>query len=177
MRLQNRAVTGVPVGRQRDWIPVTTLAVPTVWMATAEGLICIDLVAVELAVNGLRKGWTLSSDEAAYAADLLLQRGVDYSTIARRLGVSGTTMRKWFPTDTTPLCEALSQIRTRSEAAVAGGETKSNSRRARCGTYSGAQRHRRQGEPLDDLCRKAKRAADQHYKANKTYIGCPEFDE
>ncbi|MFD5266718.1 hypothetical protein [Streptomyces sp. NPDC058335] len=162
----------MPVGRQRDWIPVTTLAVPTVWMATASGIVSLDLVAVELAVNGRRKGWTLTPYEAAYAADLLLQRGVDYSVIALRVGASGTTLRKWFPTDDTPLSDALTRIRTRSEAAEAGAAT--NPRRAKCGTYRGNQRHRKRGEPQCEPCLEARRAAERHYRQHGTYVGAPE---
>lgn len=92
-----REYTGVPVGRQRDWITVTDLAVPTIWMATPDGLVLLDLIAVELAANGRRKGWTLTRDEARYTALLLFDRGVHYSTVAHRIGVSGTTIKAWFP--------------------------------------------------------------------------------
>ena len=63
-------VPGVHAGRSREWISVTTVAVPTVWLATADGLVLLDLLAIELAVNGLRTdGWRLTGPEAAYAAD------------------------------------------------------------------------------------------------------------
>jgi hypothetical protein len=142
-------------------------------MATADGLVCLDLVAVELAANDLRQGWTLTSHEAAYAADFMFQRGVQYSVIAHRIGVSGDTLRKWFPTDDTPLNEALTRIRARSEAQkLAAGGTKRP--RARCGTYQGAQRHQRRQEPMCEPCREAKRAADRHYRQHGTYVGAPE---
>lgn len=172
MRTYDAPVTGVALGRQREWIAVTKLSVPTVWMATAEGLICIDLVAVEFAINGHRKGWTLTSDEAAYAADLLFQRGVQYSVIAAHVGVSGATLRKWFPTDDTPLCEALSRIRTRSEAAQSASVVKLGP--IRCGTLPGYRRHQRRKEPSCELCLKGRRAAERHFKAHGTYVGAPE---
>ncbi|MEU6222283.1 hypothetical protein [Streptomyces sp. NPDC047042] len=100
--IPHRPVKGVPVGRRRDWIPVTTFAVPTVWMATADGLVLIDLVAVELAANGLRKGRRLTTDEAQYTASLLFARGIPYSLIAKRIGVSGATMQRWFPEQAVP---------------------------------------------------------------------------
>ncbi|MFF5984376.1 hypothetical protein ACFY78_36595 [Streptomyces olindensis] len=174
MKHPNTAVRGVPAGRQRDWIPVTTLAVPTVWLSTTDGIVCLDLVAIELAVNNLRRDWTLTAYEAAFAADFMFQRGVQYSVIANRIGVSGETLRRWFPTDDTPLNEALTRVRTRHEAqrltAVSG-----NRRRARCGTYGGAQRHKKRKEPLCGPCREAKRAADRHYREHGTYIGAPEL--
>ncbi|MGW4728899.1 hypothetical protein ACWEQC_06910 [Streptomyces shenzhenensis] len=173
MKHPGTAVRGVPVGRQRDWMPVTTRAVPTVWLATVDGLVCLDLVAIELAVNGHRQGWTLTSHEAAYAADLMFQRGVQHSVIAKRVGVSGTTIRRWFPTDDTPLNEAVARIRPRpsaEELAAARGERPV----PRCGTYAGAQRHRRRREPLCEPCREAKRVADAYYREHGTYVGAPE---
>ncbi|MBK3563189.1 MULTISPECIES: hypothetical protein [unclassified Streptomyces] len=162
----------MPVGRNRDWIPVTTLAVPTVWLATADGLVCLDLVAVELAANGLRDGWTLTSHEAAFTADLLLQRGMPPGVINRLIGVSGATFRKWFPTDDTPLHEALTRIRSRAEVGKLAAE-RAHQNRAQCGTYNGALRHRKRGEPLCSPCREAKKVADRHYRAHGTYIGAP----
>ncbi|MFE9906456.1 hypothetical protein [Streptomyces achromogenes] len=163
-------VTGVVPGRQRGWIPVTTPAVPTVWVSTAEGIISIDVVAVELAINGLRDGWTLTSDEAAYAADLLFRRGVLYSVIAHRVRVSGETLRKWFPTDDTPLRDALARIRTRAPAARASSAVEP----IRCGTLPGYRRHQRRKEPQCEACRRARRAADRHFRAHGTYVGAPE---
>ncbi len=174
MKHPGTAVRGVPVGRHRGWIPVTTLSVPTVWMATAEGIVCLDLVAIELAVNNLRRAWTLTSHEAAYAADFMFQRGVQYSVIANRIGVSGDTLRRWFPTDDTPLNEALTRIRTRREAQQSAA-ARSSRPRARCGTYQGAQRHQRHKEPMCEPCREAKRAADRHYRQHGTYVGAPEI--
>lgn len=163
---------GVPVGRQRDWIPVTTLAVPTVWLATADGLICLDLVAVELAVNGRRQ--SLTPYESAFAADFMFQRGVTRTTIAKRLWLSGSMLGKWFPTDDTPLHEALTRVQTRAEALKAAYEATGSRSRARCGTYVGAQKHQQAKEPVCEPCREAKRAADRHYREHGTYIGAPE---
>lgn len=175
MRLQNRPVTGVPAGRQRDWIPVTTLAVPTVWMATADGLVLLDLLAIELAVNGCRTDdWSLSGPETAYATDFLLQRGMDRSKIARLVGSDIRTLRSWFPEDDTPLGEALTRVRTKAEWNLEYRH-RSSWTPAPCGTYRAAQRHGRRKEPLDEACRKAKRAADRHYKQHGTYVGSPEF--
>ncbi|MBL1108025.1 hypothetical protein JK361_26130 [Streptomyces sp. 5-8] len=171
MTTHDAPVTGAVPGRHRDWIPVTTLSVPTVFMGTSDGVICLDLVAVELAINGVRKGWTLSSDEAAYAADLLFKRGVDYSVIAERVGVSGQTLRKWFPTDETPLCDALSRVRTRSQAAQLNSAVRLGP--VRCGTLPGYRRHQRRKEPQCDACRKARTAADRHYRLHGTYVGAP----
>jgi hypothetical protein len=171
------AEQGVPVGRHRDWIPVTTLSVPTVWLATADGIVSLDLVAVELAINGRRQGWTLTSHEAAYAADLLFRRGVQYSVITRLVGVSGATLRKWFPTDDTPLHEAVARIRPRTPiekvhaASMAAVEARAV---PRCGTYPAAKRHQRRKEPLDAACLEARRLADRHYREHGTYVGTPD---
>lgn len=170
--ITHRRHTGVPAGRQREWIPVTTLSVPTVWMATADGLVCLDLVAVELAANGLRQGWTLTSHEAAFAADLMFQRGLQHGLIATRTGVSGDTIRRWFPTEETPLADALTRIRTRTPAPE---ETRKAQSVPRCGTYGAAQRHVRRREPLDEPCRWAKAAADRHYRKHGTYVGAPNY--
>lgn len=164
------AWAGVPVGRHREWIPITTLAVPSVWLATESGPVFLDLIAIERAVNGLRDGWTLTSHEAAYAADLMFQRGFLYSVIALRLGRSGETVRMWFPTDSTPLCEALTRIRNHSEASILGATKRP---RAQCGTYQGSQRHRKRKEPQCEPCREARRAADRHYREHGTYAGAP----
>ncbi|GHA28922.1 hypothetical protein GCM10010372_31010 [Streptomyces tauricus] len=183
MKLQNRpSHRGVPVGRERDWIPVTTLSVPTVWMATPDGLVCcLDLVAVELAVNGRRNGWKLTAPEAAYAADLLRQRcqGIEHHTIAKLLGVDYRALDRWFPSADTPLHDALSRARDQglTEAARKAALKAPPKPLARCGTYQAARRHKRNREPVDELCRKARRAADRHYKQHKTYIGAPEFFE
>ncbi|MFJ8054910.1 hypothetical protein [Streptomyces sp. NPDC096142] len=163
-----RGVLGISVGRRRDWIQVTTLAVPTVWLAAADGIVCIDLVAVEKAVNGLRDGWRLTGPETAFAADLLLQRGTERSVISRLLGIDYRTLRVWFPTDETPLCEALPRVRFQAELS----ERKDDAS-ALCGTYTGAQVHRRHRELLCPPCHEAKKAADRHYRKHGTYVGAP----
>ncbi|MGW6009664.1 hypothetical protein [Streptomyces sp. NPDC055210] len=180
MKLQNRpSPLGVPVGRERGWIPVTTLSVPTVWMATRDGLICLDLVAVELAVNGRRRGWKLTAPEAAYAADLLRRRDRDMapSAIANRIGIDYRALSAWFPNADTPLHDALTRARDRAEAVLETVKKIPPKPPAPCGTYQGAQRHKRRREPMDDLCRKAIRAAERHYRKHKTYIGAPVFYE
>lgn len=161
MKIAYASVTGVPAGRQRDWIPVTTHAVPTVWMATPDGLVCIDLVAVELAANGLRKGWTLTPDEARYTASLLFERRLPYSVIAGRVGASGATLQAWFPEQT-------------------GSGARPDARRTtpkpdvECGTHRGYRRHHRRGEKACEPCKAAHTAADRHYRLHGTYIGAPE---
>lgn len=161
------AVRGVPVGRQRDWIPVTTLAVPTVWMATAEGLVCLDLVAVELAANGLRKGWTLTEDEARYTADLLFARDVPYSVIGRRIGASGATMQRWYPEQAVPQDERQARPGERKKAPPPP--------EAKCGTRRGYGRHHRRGEAPCQPCKDANAVADRYYRRHGTYIGAPEI--
>ena len=165
MNWPGTSVTGVPVGRQRDWIPVTTLAVPTVWMATADGLVCLDLVAVELAVNGRRKGWTLTQDEAKFAATLLFDRKVPYSQIARRIGVSGKTMQAWFPEQAVPVDPSFARTGTRKS---------SPGRTGQCGTRRGYGRHHRRGETPCQPCKDANAIADRYYRLHGTYVGAPE---
>ncbi|WP_019060019.1 hypothetical protein [Streptomyces prunicolor] len=159
-------VSGVPVGRQRDWIPVTTLAVPTVWMATPDGLVCIDLIAVELAANGLRKGWKLTQDEARYTASLLFDRGVPYSVIAHRIRVSGATLQAWFPEQAVSANQRLSRDNS--------GKRRIPTTPVKCGTRRGYRRHRRRQETPCPPCTAANTAADQHYRIHGTYVGAPE---
>ncbi|MFM9602726.1 hypothetical protein [Streptomyces turgidiscabies] len=147
-----------------------TLTVPTVWLATADGLVCLDLVAVELAVNGLRG--SLTPYEAVFAADFMFQRGLQRTTIANRLRQSGGTLRKWFPKDDTPLHEALAKVQTRADVQKLAAE-KADQTRAQCGTYHGAQRHVKRDEPVCSPCREAKRAAERHYRRHGTYTGAP----
>lgn len=159
------AVRGVPVGRQRDWIPVTKLSVPTVWMATPDGLVLIDLIAVELAANGLRKGWTLTPDEARYTAGLLFEHGLLYSVIAKRVGASGSTLKRWFPELAVPAAP---------ERARDGGRKPKASPDVRCGTRRGYGRHHRRGEAPCQPCKDANAVADRYYRTHGTYVGAPE---
>lgn len=165
MRQRFAPVTGVPVGRQRDWVPVTKLSVPTVWMATAEGLVCLDLVAVELAANGLRKGWQLTADEARYTAVLLFERGLPYSVVCTRIGVSGSTLKAWFPEHAVPGDPSLARTGTRKSKPSATPQ---------CGTRRGYGRHHRRGETPCAPCKAANAAADRYYRLHGTYIGAPE---
>ncbi|WP_432041461.1 hypothetical protein [Streptomyces cadmiisoli] len=177
MNSSDTVVRGTPVGRRQEWVPATTLAVPTVWLATADGLVLLDLVAIELAINGLRtRDWSLTGPEIAYAADFLLQRGTDRTQIAKLVGSDYRTIRSWFPTNDTTLSEALTRVRTPAEHNRRLRERRSAEHPpARCGTYKGAKRHQRRKEPLDEACQLALRAADRHYRAHGTYAGCPEF--
>ncbi|WP_445524755.1 hypothetical protein [Streptomyces cyslabdanicus] len=168
MKTPTTSVTGVPAGRQRGWIPVTTLAVPTVWMATPEGLVCLDLIAVELAANGLRKGWTLTSDEARYAAGLLFERQVPYSVVSVRTGTNGATLQAWFPEQA---------VAKEGKARPRPSKPKPAPKRkppAPCGTYQGYRRHHRHREPACELCKEARRAADRHYRQHGRYVDTPE---
>ncbi|MFI0530272.1 hypothetical protein ACH3XX_09510 [Streptomyces scabiei] len=162
MRYANLPVMpGVPVGRQRDWIAVP-MGAPTVWMATPTGLVDLDLIAVELAINGLRDDWTLTPDEAFYAATVGFAHGLQYSVIAKRLGVSGTTMLKWFPGGTAETAQNPRQAVRRSRQPVT------------CGTEAGYRRHYRLKEPTCAPCRAAKAVARQHYLKHGTYVMTPE---
>lgn len=133
------------------------MGAPTVWMATPDGLACLDLIAVERAINGLREGWTLTADEAFYAATVGFAHGLTYSVIAKRLGVSGTTMLTWFPGGTGEVARAPRQPRQPAE----------------CGTEAGYRRHYRYKEPPCQPCRAAKAAAMRHYREHGTYVGAP----
>ncbi|MDT0567872.1 hypothetical protein RM704_10390 [Streptomyces sp. DSM 3412] len=148
---------GVPVGRQRDWIHVP-MGAPTVWMATPDGLACLDLIAVERALNGLRGEWTLSADEAFYAATVGFAHGLTYSVICERLGVSGSTMLAWFPGG-------------KAEAAQAPRRSRQP---AKCGTKAGYHRHYRHKEKPCEPCRAAKAVAHKYYREHGTYVGAPE---
>ncbi|MFF3310532.1 hypothetical protein [Streptomyces sp. NPDC002952] len=185
MRPRNRDIEpGSLMGRRRDWITVTTLAVPTVWMAAPSGLVCLDLIAVEFAVNGIPADSRLTPPEAAYAAAMLLQRGVDRWQVAKLTGRDYRTLRSWFPNDDTPLSVALARIGRRDEQSEKQPLRRDEQRVKRprrrrseaeppCGTYLAAQRHRKRKEPLDGLCREAKRVADRYYRKHGTYIGAP----
>lgn len=156
-------------GRDRDWISVPQMTVPTVWLATAEGLVSLDLIAIELAMNGRRKGWTLNGDEARYAARLMLDREVPYAVISARVGRSAATLRAWFPGE----IEASADGRARSRPSKPKPEPKPVRAVARCGTYYGAQRHIRRKEAVCPPCREAKNAGDRHYREHGTYKGAP----
>ncbi|MFI9824459.1 hypothetical protein ACIHFC_29005 [Streptomyces sp. NPDC052013] len=153
---------------KRDWIRVP-MAVPTVWMATPDGLVCLDLIAVELAANGMRQGWTLTSDEARYAAVVMFRHGLTYSVIAHRIGVSGSTLKSWFPGKAVPDAEWMA--RPRAPRTASGQQPTLG---AKCGTTQGYKRHRRRKELACALCKAAKAAANRHYRRHGTYVGAPE---
>ncbi|MFE6284396.1 hypothetical protein [Streptomyces sp. NPDC057877] len=165
MRLQPRAIEhGVPVGRQRDWIPVSSFPVPTVWLATPDGLVLLDMIAVELAVNGLRKGWTLTRDEKWFAARLMLDRKIPYSIISTRVGASSATLGDWFPGGIEPTVIRPDRGKKRRRKPTPS---------PLCGTRSGHRRHIRRREHACQPCRDAKQLADRFYREHGTYVGAP----
>ncbi|MEV8600486.1 hypothetical protein AB0465_11470 [Streptomyces griseoviridis] len=149
------------------WIIVPWTLSPTVWVGTADGLVLLDLIAVELAVNGRRRGWTLTREEAQFAARLLLDRGVLYSVISVRVGASADTLRAWFPDKIEP----PSAARPRSRKPKPKRRSP-----ARCGTRQGHSRHLRRREPPCEACRMAKNAGDRWYRKHGTYVGAPTFE-
>ncbi|MFC7909018.1 hypothetical protein [Streptomyces nigra] len=148
-----------------EWVSVPNMTLPTVWMATPEGLVSVDLIAVELAMNGRRKGWTLSPDEARYAARVMLDKGISYSLISTRVGASTATLRAWFPGEIRPTAAHLAREgdRTLSDAA--------------CGTVRGYRRHHRRQQTPCQPCKDANAAADLHYRKHGTYKGAPEPEQ
>ncbi|MFJ5638699.1 hypothetical protein [Streptomyces sp. NPDC093223] len=165
MRIKPRPVEpGVPAGRQREWIPVYSFPVPTVWLATSDGLVLLDVIAVELAVNGLRKGWKLTRDEKWFAARLMLDRKIPYSTISTHLGASAATLIEWFPGEIEPLVIRSDRGKKRRRQPTPGPS---------CGSRSGHRRHIRRRERPCKRCLLAKRAADRHYREHGTYVGAP----
>ncbi|MEU3096584.1 hypothetical protein ABZ690_17750 [Streptomyces sp. NPDC006967] len=156
-------IPGLMAREQRSLIRVP-MAVPTVWMATADGLVCIDLIAVERAANGQRKGWSLTVDEAQYAASVMFGRRLPYSLIAKHVGVSAATLKAWFPEQAVPLDAGMART---------GARKSSPTRVAKCGTRTGYGRHRRRGEAPCEACRAASAVADRHYRRHGTYVGAP----
>ncbi|MFD4263795.1 hypothetical protein ACFWR9_40890 [Streptomyces sp. NPDC058534] len=145
-----------PAGRIR--IPQAP-ATPTFWLATSDGLVDIDAIAVERAMNGERKDWTLTEGEARYAAQIMFDQQVSYSVIAARLGRSTETLRRWFPGKVVPGSPALSRAGDRAEI--------------RCGTPQGYQAHHRRKETPCTLCKGANAAADRYYRLHGTRRGFP----
>lgn len=141
---------------------IRQLAVPTVWLATPDGLVCIDSIAVERAVKGQRSGWTLTEDEARYAAGLMLDSNVPYSVVSKRVGVNAVTLRAWFP-------EAAPQ----SELMARPGD-RARKEPPKCGTRRGYYRHHRYKETPCKPCKAANAAADRYYRLHGTYEGAPE---
>lgn len=166
MKLANRTERGTGVGRHSGWIPVMTHPVPTVWMATGDGLVCLDMIAVELAVNGLRKGWKLTRDEKWFAARIMLDRKVHYSVISTRVGASATTLGEWFPGEIEPVIVRQDRGKKRRRKPTPS---------RMCGTRSGHRRHVRRRERACQPCRDAKRIADRFYREHGTYVGAPKL--
>ncbi|PNE35767.1 hypothetical protein AOB60_43035 [Streptomyces noursei] len=132
---------------------------PTVWVATSDGLIVIDTIAVARAMAGNRHGWNLTRDETHYTARLMLERGdVPYSTVAERIGVSCDTLRKWFPSSVPP-----------------ARPTQPRPSKVLCGTVGGYRKHRRTGTNPCQRCKAAYTEADRHYRRTGTYRGAPEY--
>ncbi|MFH8797690.1 hypothetical protein [Streptomyces sp. NPDC017941] len=139
-------------------ITVPTSA-PTVWLATSDGLVVVDMIAVDLAVNGGRRGWMLTRDEMRYAAGLMVDRKIPYSTVVKRLGVSTDRLREWFPEYVVPQQPGMARP----------GQRRPNS----CGTRRGYQAHTKRGQDPCGRCRAANTLADRHYRTHGTYVGAP----
>ncbi|MEV1079918.1 hypothetical protein AB0I98_16975 [Streptomyces sp. NPDC050211] len=148
-----------------EWISVPRMTVPTVWLATPDGLVSLDLIAIELAMNGRRKRWTLSQDEARYAARVMLDRKVPYSVIASRVGVNTNTLRAWFPGEIEPADDRSARSGSRKAAPTSD---------VKCGTRRGYGRHHQRGEVPCRPCKDANAMADRYYRKHGTYLGAPE---
>lgn len=144
-----------PVDRIR--IPQAPAA-PTFWLSTPAGLVDIDAIAVERAMNGERKGWTLTEDEARYAAEIMFDHEVPYSVIAARVGRSTETLRRWFPGKVAPVSPELARPKNRE---------------IRCATPQGYQAHHRRKETPCTPCKAANAAADRYYRLHGTRKGFP----
>lgn len=134
-------------------------ALPTIWLATPAGLVDIDTIAVERAMNGDRHGWTLTEDEARYAAEIMFEHQVPYSVIATRIGKSTETLRRWFPEKVVPARPTLARPGLRKEI--------------ECGTPRGYRAHHRRKETPCERCKGANAAADRYYRAHGTTAGAP----
>ncbi|MEU1503062.1 hypothetical protein [Streptomyces sp. NPDC005732] len=131
------------------------------FLATPDGLAVVDMIAVDNAVNGLRDGWSLTGDEAQYAAGILLAHKVPYSVVAARVGRNADTIKRWFP-----------EIEVSETRARGGSRTKSEP--AACGTRRGYGAHRRRHEKACGPCKAANAMADRYYRLHGTCVGAPE---
>lgn len=143
---------------ERIRLPQTS-AMPTIWLATPAGLVDIDTIAVERAMNGERQGWTLTDDEARYAARIMFEHKVPYSVVAARVGRSTGTLRGWFPEQVVPSNPALARPGYRTELV--------------CGTPRGYRAHHRRKETPCGPCKGANAALDRYYRRNGTTVGFP----
>jgi hypothetical protein len=127
-------------------IPGMRAAAPTVFVSTPTGLVIVDTVAVNRAINGVPA--TLTRDEARMAAHLGLTNGLARDVVAARVGVCERTLDRWFPTDKprTPVV---------------------------CGTRQGYDRHARRKETRCEPCKAAYAAALRHYRTHGTYVETP----
>lgn len=129
-------------------------ASPSIWLATADGLVFIDTIAIERAMNGDRKGWTLTADEARYAASIMFEHHIPYSIVAARVGRSTDTLRRWFPEKVAPTTPAMARAGARTEI--------------ECGTPRGYRAHHRRKETPCARCKGANAAADRRYRLTGT---------
>lgn len=139
-------------GSPRISLPPT--AAPTIFLATSEGLVVVDTIAVERAINGGRQGWTLTSGEAHYAASVMFEHGIAYSVVAARVGRSTDTLRRWFPEHVVPSTSAHARGGARKEIEH--------------GTQRGYRAHLRRPETPCKRCKAASAAADRRRRLTGT---------
>lgn len=151
-------------------IPGMRTAAPTVFVATSEGLAVVDTIAVERAINGGRKGWSLTTDEARIAADLILKHGLPPTAASVRAGVNWATLCAWFPDVVAPAPEGSARSSGRKRRRPDRSPVK-------CGTRRGYARHKRRKERVCERCRAAYALAYRYYRTNGTYIGAPELTD
>ncbi|MFE4613737.1 hypothetical protein ACFRK5_36155 [Streptomyces niveus] len=125
--------------QQRLRLPAET--VPTIWLATPDGMVSIDTVAVRRAVAGDRRGWKLTDDEAQYTAEILFSHDVSLSVVAARVGRTPGLVRSWLP----------------GSAPVGTGKPVAH------GTSAGYSQHVRAGEKACTECK----AAEAKYRADR----------
>ena len=124
-------------------IPGLCAAAEIVFAATPDGLVMIDTVAVDRAINGTPAA--LTPDEARMAAHLGIAAGLTRAVVAARVGVCERTLYRWFPTE-------------KRRAPIV------------CGTRQGYDRHTRRKETTCRRCKAAYAAALRHYRTHGTYV-------
>jgi hypothetical protein len=149
-------------------LPGMRTAAPTVFVATPDGLAVVDTIAVERAVNGERKGWSLTRDEARIVADLILSRGLPPTLATVRAGVNWATLCEWFPDVVAPVPEGKARP---------GERRRPDRSPVKCGTRRGYDRHKRRKERVCERCRAAYALAYRYYRTHGTYIGAPELTD
>ena len=128
-------------------IPGMCTAAEIVFAATPNGLVMIDTVAVNRAINGTPAA--LTPDEARMAAHLGIAGGLTHAVVAARVGVCERTLYRWFPTE-------------KHRAPIM------------CGTRRGYDRHARRKETRCEPCKAAYAAAQRHYRTHGTFVMTPE---